>query len=87
MCVCVTRLSVLSAARERIGSLERQLAIEVEQRKQAEALNERLHQQMVEAQRQMLVHSDRTDDAVVAADVPPDFTLVSKDQLHSLLLE
>lgn len=72
--------------RERISSLEQQLAIEVEQRQQAEALNAQLHQQIVEARRQ-LSEKQPAASAASATNVTPDFTLVSKEHLHSLLQE
>lgn len=85
----------IAISKERICSLEQQLATEVEQRKQAEAMNERLHQQMMEAQRKITAqpklaetdadHAERI--VVAAAKLSAEFTLVSKEQLHGLLME
>lgn len=53
-------------------------------RKQAEALNEQLHSQMLECQREMenAVHERNS-----VSTIPDNCSLVSKDELHSLLLE
>lgn len=86
----------IAQSKERICSLEQRLAVDVEQRKQAEALNEKLHGEMVQAQREIAAKTAEAavqsadhaaQVAAAAAELPPDFTLVSKEQLHSLLME
>lgn len=71
-------------SRERIAYLQQQLEIETQIRKQAEALNEQLHSQMLECQREM-------EDVVIkcnsASTIPENCSLVSKDELQSLLQE
>lgn len=63
----------------------------MEQRKHAEALNEKLHEQLIEAQTLVQASNNQAanSDGKAAVDVisVPDFTLVSKEQLHRLLLE
>lgn len=70
--------------RERIAFLEQQLEIEVQIRKQAEALNEQLHQQMMDCQREM---EDVVNKCNSATSIPDNCSLVSKDELQSLLQE
>lgn len=70
--------------RERIAYLEQQLEIEVQIRKQAEALNEQLHSQMLECQREM---EDVVQKCNSATTIPDNCSLVSKDELRMLLQE
>lgn len=63
---------------ERICLLEQQLAIEVEQRKKAEALNEQLHRQMVEQQRLLAATVSQAKEAAAQN---------TGDKMHGLLLE
>lgn len=64
--------------------MEQQLDIEMQIRKQAEALNEQLHTQMLECQREM-------EDVVIKCNsvstIPDNCSLVSKEELKCLLQE
>lgn len=77
-------LGVFLFDRERIAFLEQQLEIEVQIRKQAEALNEQLHSQMIECQREM---EETITKCNTISSIPDNCSLVSKDELQSLLQE